>query len=450
MSRPRVTPRAFWQTWRKIGRMTAASRMVIALLAAFGAASAQDLLDPAFAQAPLETWLQERGQSHFQWSLHTSGGELGDLQRLRARVEVTVDGNEVARRQGRGELVFFVQFSDSDHRRYQAHGSIALDQANDAAAKSDFIFVENALIVPGEYRVTVGILDTHTGEHAALERALRIGPLRNDALPEAWRGLPAVEFTEAGDPPDVWFQPHLASRLHLPLDARRETRVELLVNASPSALGPKYRTGQVNNRSMADVLPSLRVLSDLAVTPGTLNLSVFDLTRRQILFAQDHINVNHQPLDWSRLRDALLEANPNKIDVHELADHEQNAQFFVEEVRRRLTSSASPTAIVILSGPMAFPHGADLHPIDLPQRLAGKIFYFRYHPPPLRIAVASSQAYLGRRRGFGQSQSQLAVQEPLDALEPLLKPLEPRVFEIYDPGQFRKALAEMMKEVGRM
>jgi hypothetical protein len=43
-----------------------------------------------------------------------------------------------------------------------------------------------------------------------------------------------------------------------------------------------------------------------------------------------------------------------------------------------------------------------------------------------------------------------AVQEPLDQLEPLLKPLQPRVFDVYDPGQFRKALAEIMKEIGRM
>jgi len=430
--------------------MTAALRIATIALASFSAAYAQDVLDPAFAKAPIESWLTERDSAHFQWSVRTIGGELGHFQRLRTRVEVTVDGNEVARRQGHGELVVFVQFSDGDRRRYQAHGSISLEDANDAAAKSNFIYVQNALAMPGDYRVVVGILDTHSGDHAALERSLHVAPLKNDPLPDSWRGLPAVEFLEGVDPPDVWFQPQLTGRLHLPLETRRDTRLELLVNASPSALGPKYRTGQVNNRSIADVVPSLRVLSDLDLKPGTLNVSMFDLTRRQVLFTQDRINPNHEPLDWPRLRAALMEANPNKIDVHELNDQEQNPQFFVEEVRRRLTGGAAPAALVILSGPMAFPHGADIRPIEFEGRPTGKVFYVRYHPPPLRMAVASSQAYLGRRRGFGQSQTQMEVQEPLDALEPLLKPLAPRVFEVYDAGQFRKALAELMKEIGRM
>jgi hypothetical protein len=424
--------------------------VVVALLAARPAAPAQDVLDPTFAKVSLENWLTDRDQARFQWNVRTSGGELGELQRLRARVEVTVDGNEVAKRRGRGELVLFVQFSDSDHRRYQTHGSIQLDQANDAAAKSDFVFVENALAVPGDYRVIVGILDTHTGEHAALERAVRVGTIKNDPLPECWQDLPAVEFTEAADPPDAWFQPHLTGRLHLPLETRHDTRVEVLLNASPSALGPRYRTGQLSNRSMADLLPSLKVLSDVDLKTGALGVTLFDLTRRQVLFSQDRVSVRDQPLDWPRLRDALLEANPNKIDVHELTDHEQNAQFFVEEVRRRITAVPPPAILIILSGPMSFPHGADMRPIELPGRQSVKVFYVRYHPPPMRMAVASSQVLHGRRRGFEQSQNQLATQEPLDALQPLLKPLDPHVFEVYDPGQFRKALAEMMKEIGRM
>jgi hypothetical protein len=426
------------------------ARIFIAFLATLSASFAQDVLDPVFTKIPFDSWLTDRDQARFQWSARTSGGELGNFQRLRAQVEVTVDGNEVAKRRGHGELVFFVQFSDGDHRRYQSHGSISLDEATDAAAKSDFVFTQNVLAIPGDYRVVVGILDSKTGEHAALERTVHVGPLKNDPLPDSWHGLPAVEFIEGGDPPNVWFQPQLTGRLHLPLETRRETRVEVLVNASPSALGPKYRLGEVNNRSMADVLPGLKILSDVELQPGTLGVSLFDLTRRQVLFTQDRVNPRSQPLDWTRLRPALLEASPNKIDVHELAEREQNAQFFVEEVRRRITAGPAPTALVILSGPMEFSHGADIRPIEVAGRPECKVFYIRYHPPAMRLSVASSQAYHGRRRGLVGSEPAFAVQEPIDAVEPLLKPLQPRVFEVYDPGQFRKVLAELMKEIARM
>ncbi len=262
--------------------------------------------------------------------------------------------------------------------------------------------------------------------------------------------FPQSSLLQTGDAPDVWFQPQLTGRLHLPLETRRETRVQVLVNASPSALGPKYRLGQVNNRSMADLLPSLKVISNLELEPGNLGVSVFDLTRRQVLFAQDRVDPRKEPLDWPRLRPALLDADPNKIDVHELTDREQNAQFFVEQVRRHISSGPAPAALIILSGPMEFAHGADLRPIELKEKHEGKVFYIRYHPPPMRMAVASSQAYLGRRRGISQSPNALIVQEPLDELEPLLKPLQPRVFDVYDAVQFRKALAELMKDIGRM
>jgi hypothetical protein len=424
--------------------------VVTALLAAVAAASAQDMLDPAFAKIPFDQWFTDRDQSRFQWGVRVTGNELARLQRLRAHVEITVDGNELVRRRGHGELAYFVQFTDSDNRRYQSHGSIALEEVTDAAAKSDFVFTQNALAMPGDYRVAVALLDTKTGEHATIERTLRINPLKNDPLPNSWQGLPAVEFTEGGDPPDFWFQPQLTGRLHLPLETRRQTRVQVLVNASPSALGPKYRTGQVNNRSMADILPSLKAISNLELQPGTLGVSVFDLTRRQVLFAQDRVDPRKEPLDWTRLRPALLEADPNKIDVHELTDSEQNAQFFVEQVRRHISAGPDPAAVIILSGPMDFSRGVDMRPIELKEKTEGKVFYIRYHPPPMRMTVAQSQAYQGRHRGLNGGQPVFAVQEPVDALEPLLKPLQPRVFDVYDAVQVRKALSELMKEIARM
>jgi hypothetical protein len=424
-------------------------RVVTAFLAALAAAPAQDMLDPAFAKVPFDRWLTDRDQSRFQWSARVTGGELSGFQRLRARIEITVDGNELVKRRGPGELAYFIQFTDGDHRRYQSHGSMKLEEVTEEAGKSNFVFAQNALATPGDYRVDVALLDTDSGEHATVARTLHLGPLKNDPLPDAWRGLPAVEFTEAGDPPDVWFQPRLTGRLHLPLETRKETRIEVLVNASPSALGPKYRTGQVNNRSIAEILPSLKVISEVELKPGTLGVSVFDLTRREVLFTQDRVDPRNQPLDWPRLRPALQEADPNKIDVHELAERVQNAQFFVEEVRRRVVGAA-PRALIILSGPLEFPRGADLHPIELAEKPEGRVFYIRYHPAPMNVAIASSRAYLGRRRGLGQSEPGFAVQEPLDALEPLLKPLQPRVFEVYDAAQFRKVLAELMKEIARM
>jgi hypothetical protein len=388
----------------------------------------------------------QRNQAPFHWSARVSGVTLANSQRLRTRVEIEVDGNELIKRRGEGELVFFVEFKDSDRRVFRTHQAIALREVTDAAAKSNFVYSQSALVLPGDYRVDFAILDTKTGERAAIERTLRVAPLRGDPLPDSWRGLPPVEFEASADPPDSWFEPYLAGRLHLPVETRHPVRVEVLVNASPSAIGPSFRTGQVNNRSLADVLPALKVISQMELDDGMLNVSVLDLTRRQVLFTQDHVHPQSQPLDWTRLRPALLEADPNKIDVRDLAHRQENAQFFVEEVRRRIVEEC---ALIVLSGPLEFVPGGDLRPIELVERPPGRVFYIRYHPLPVIVNPAPPRA-TRPNRGRGFPQPGIFATEPVDALEPLLKPLQPRLFDVNSAEQFRKALADVMKEIARM
>jgi hypothetical protein len=406
----------------------------------------QSAPDPALRSVPFDRWLAERNQARFQWSARISGPTLANSQRLRVRVEIEVDGNELIKRRGEGELVFFVEFKDSDHRVFQTHQAISLREVTDAAAKSNFVYTQSALVLPDDYRVDFAILDTKTGAHAAIERALHVAQLRSDPLPDSWRALPAVEFTAPADPPDAWFEPYLAGRLLLPLETRRPVRVEVLVNASPSAIGPRFRTGEVNSRSLAYLLPALKVISQVELRDGMLNVSALDLTRRQVLFTQDHVNPQSQPLDWTRLRPALLAADPNKIDVRDLAHRQQNAQFFVEEVRRR---SAAECALIVLSGPMEFASGDDLRPIEMAEKPPGRVFYIRYHPLPVIVNAAPPRP-TRPNRGRGFPQPGIFVPEPADALEPLLKPLQPRLFDVNSAEQFRKALADLMKEIARM
>ncbi len=398
--------------------------------------------DPVFSTIPFDKWLTEQSQAHFQWSLKLNGGRLTNLQRQGATVEVSVDGNELANRRGRGELAIFIQFSDSDHRVYQTHGAIQLKDATEAASKSDFIFNQTAVVAPGDYRVDVAMFDTNTKEHATLTRTLHILPLKNDPLPDSMRGLPLVEFTPSGDPPDVWYQPELTGKLHLPLEMRRPLRVEVLANASPSSIGPRFRTGELNSRILAEILPGLKVISQIELSQGDMNVSMIDITRRQVLFRQPQVH----SLDWPKLRPALLQADPNKIDVRELSESHANPQFFVQEVRRRIQTEA---ALIILSGPIAFAGSDDRRPLELEDKPLGRVFYIRYHPSPARRNI---EEFPERRRrgGLSQSPSALLAQEPPDSLANLLKALQPHIYDVYTPDQFRRALAEVMKEISRM
>ena len=427
--------------------------VVLALCAAFAENPPYNSgSDPAFGKIPFDRWLTERDQGHFQWTARVSGAELANSQRLRVRIEIQVDGNELVRRRSQGQLVFFTQFSDNDHHRFQNHGAIELKDVTDAAGKSNFTYTPTALVVPGDYRVDIAILDTGNEEHATMQRTLHVAPLKSDPLPGSWQDLPAVEFTESGDPPDVWFQPHLTGRLHLPLETRRPVQVEVLLNASPSATGPTpFREGHTNNRNLVDLLPALKVVSQMDLSQGRLNVSLLDLTQRKVLFTQDGTDPRKQPLDWPRLQPALLTADPNKIDVHALEDSRQNAQFFLEQVQRRMMADDPARALIVLSAPMQFTSGEDVHPVQIPEGTRARIFYIRYHALPVRAPLVSPFEGRGNRR-FGYPPQQRAISHPEspDQLEPLLKPLQPRVFDVYDPEQFRKALADVMKELARL
>jgi hypothetical protein len=416
------------------------------ILVLFALTASAQSPDPAFATIPFDHWLTEPDQAHFQWKAKVSGGHLTNLQRLGATVDVEVDGNELANRRGRGQLAVFVQFSDTDHRIFQSHGAIELKDATEEAAKSNIIYTQTAVVVPGDYRVDIAMLDTHTGEHATLTRTLHVLALKNDPLPDSLRGLPMVEFTPPGDPPDNWFQPELTGVLHLPLQMRRPLRIEVLANASPSSIGPRFRAGQLNSRILADLLPGLKVLSQIEMSQGDMNVSLVDLTRRQVLFTQPQVNPKTRPLDWPKLRPALLEADPNKIDVRELSDSHRNPQFFIEEVRRRIKTEA---ALIVLSGPIAFAGSDDRRPLELEDKPLAKIFYIRFHPLPARRSVEEGPMRIRRRAG-DMPPAALLTQEPPDSLAGLLKALQPHIYDVYSPDQFRRALAEVMKEISRM
>lgn len=412
--------------------------------------------DPAFAGAPFEKWLAEGDRGAFHWSAHVTAGELTNHQRLRARLELQVDGSDVAARRGNGYLVMLVEFEDADHRVYRTHGSLDLAQVTEAAAKSNLLYVQDAFVRPGEYRVSVVMFDAKTGEHSALQRKARANPLHNDPFPQSWDSLPAVEFTGGADAPDEWYLPRVTGRLKLPLETRRPVRVEVVVNASPTAFGPgATRTGQVNNRGLADLLPAMKVLSQVAVRNGALHVSLLDLTRQSIVFDQN----GPGDLDWPQLRASLVQADPNKIDARSLARRSGNAQFFVDQMRQRMnlagdaaSTASEPVRIgIVLSPPMAFDSGEDRHPIEAAPG-SGKLFYFRFHAVPPQ---ALQQPYVdpfrgGRRNAPLQPVPRPLFQEPLDALENLVKPLQPRLFDIYTPEQFRKALSAVLEDVSRL
>jgi hypothetical protein len=403
-------------------------------------------LDPAFKTIPFDSWIDQGDQAHIRWTARVLPVELSNHQRLQAKIDIQVDGNELARRRGKGHMVVLVQFSDSENRVYQTHQAMDLQLVKDDIGKSNVSYMPAAFVTPGDYRISLAIFATATGEHSAMRLPLHVNPLKNDPLAGASRDLPPVEILPAAQSPDDLFLPNITGRLNLPLETRRPVRVEILVNASPISAGEPLRTEQINNRSLTSLIPALKVISETNVRNGTLNVALLDLTTQHVIFQQDAVH----KLDWPKLGPALTEAGPNKIDIHALENRRQNAQFFVAQVRRRIESDPLPI-LIILSGPMAFASGEDLHPIELAGKPNAEVFYIRYHSLPERVPINpfEQEQRRGRRSPVSQA-GRGPMTEPDDSLERTLKPLQPHLFDVYTPAEFRKALANMLDEISRL
>lgn len=427
--------------------------VAVCLFGGYGAILAQSgALDPAFKTIPFDSWIDQGDQAHIRWTARVLPVELSNHQRLQAKIDIQVDGNELARRRGKGHMVVLVQFSDSENRVYETHEAIDLQLVKDDIGKSNVSYMPAAFVTPGDYRISLAIFATATGEHSAMRIPLHVNPLKNDPLAGASRDLPPVEILPAAQSPDDLFLPNITGRLNLPLATRRPVRVEILVNASPISAGEPLRTEQINNRSLTSLIPALKVISETNVRNGTLNVALLDLTTQHVIYQQDAV---HQ-LDWQKLGPALTEAGPNKIDIHALENRRKNAQFFVSQVSRRLEGGAQDRKeplpiLIVLSGPMAFASGEDLHPIELAGKPDAEVFYIRYHSLPERAPINPFEQEQRRgRRGPMSQPGRGPMTEPDDSLARTLKPLQPRLFDVYTPAEFRKALANMLDQISSL
>lgn len=431
---------------------------LVCALAAFGQ---KGLPDPVFDRIPFEQWLKGGEDTRIRWSAEVLPSRLSVNQRLSAVLTVRVEGSEFVKRSGPGQMVVFMEIRDHDDHVFRTHRALHFEELKNPGSLATVNFEQYAFVVPGDYQVAAAVFDTGSNEHALKRIKLHVPDVPHDPLPDAWRNLPEVEFVTLSEPPDSWYLPEISSRLKLPVPNERPVRVEVVVNESPTEA--TRRAGRTTRRNMGNLIPALKVLSQMEIKNGSINVTLLDLERRKVSFNQEQAG----KLDWTRLRAALLNNDPNQIDVHALENHEQNAQFFVSEIRKRLESTeangdvplgltADPVCVlIVLSGPMAFPKGQDLRPIEATPEPGTRVFYIRYNPP-LLVGRGGSPIYGPQARGriappppnVAYGARGAAATE--DSLARTLKPLAPRTFDVTTPMEFRSALAAIISEISRV
>jgi len=395
--------------------------------------------DPIFAGIPFERWLEDAEPPQIPWKVDVTAHDLSRHQRLRASVRIQVDGKELVKRRGKSQLLMLVQFNDAAGQAYQIHNQFELNEVQDELRNADIVYTQEAWVVPGEYRVSLALLDSATGEHSATRRTLRVPGLGKDPLPKMWRDLPPVEFLTTEDAADRWFLPSVAGRLNLPVATRRPVHVTLLANLSLSEL--TVNTPAAYSLNMSSLIPALKVLSQVQIQNGSLDLALLDVSRRRITFEQKDV----RDVDWPELRKSLKDADPNKIDVESLKNRKSNLEFLATEISRRIEASPrpeQPQVFIVLSGPMAFEESERTRPVHPGRQSNSRVYYLRLNPwfglgPRVRRGAPGMIPRAPSRWAF-------------DSLEGTLEAFKPRVFDVTTPIDFRKALATLLEEISRL
>jgi hypothetical protein len=234
--------------------------------------------------------------------------------------------------------------------------------------------------------------------------------------------MPLVEFPEPGDAGanDVGF---VRSQLYLPVHNKRPLQVELISMLSP----PEQWTGRtrVMRAHNDSTLGALAALSQMDLAEGTVSITGLDLVRRQVMFEQHDV----QNVDWLSLIGAMKKAQSPNISTDALQGAKNNGAFFRETLNDRLVGDSTardPNAmrvIVVVTSSRLFESGSDLRPIQIEGDCNCRVYYLRFR---------------------------LNLNDVFDQLERFIKPLHPRVFNLLSARDLRRAIAEIVEDLGKL
>lgn len=359
------------------------------------------------------------------------------------RVVTRIDGRELEKRRGEGEFFAMLQITDPAGVVWQNHTPIDLAALHSSVQDQEFFITHYAFVQPGDYVLTIAVCDSKTLEHSVLIRKVHVEPVKDDPLPHAFEGLPAVEYVPPTEgAPDVWYLPSIEGKLKLRLAPRHKVEVQVLVNTTPT----ERSLGSVAalRRNMSLVIPAMKVISGVEIPNGTMSVALLDLEKHAAPFEQKI----DEPLDWYRMGRVFAGTVPGIVDAKTLANEWKIRSFFMEELERRLGAPLADDTVrvvIVLSGP-AFFEDPNRVVYEIPAHdPARQLYYVRLRTLPVRYPPRNRPGM----RPVPQRPTIVNVPMGNDDLEKIALALNGKVFDATSTEQFRRILATIIEQVSR-
>ena len=401
-----------------------------ALLSTARTFAGDQMTESELAQIPIQQLFAGEDRTALQWDVRAADLGLTYFQRLGGAVVVRVPAKQLFARLGAGWLIVVVHVTDAAGHMYAMHITHDLTKWKLPTDADQVAFRFDAFVLPGDYTVAVMLYDSATKESNLKHLKLRVAAAGDHPLPDEWNGLPAIEFWPGDSPYSA------NSRLNLILKNQRPARIEIILNTSLTLPVGQFRAIYLVN--LDRLLPQSDVLGQMRAGNALPDVTVLDLAKQQVLLDSDTVNT----LDWSQVRSNLSSSATDTVSVNELRAQKDEARFFVDQVERRISPEASANSssdqnvrvLIVLSGPMAFSTTQDMsHALPCANGEC-KAYYIRSHvlPPLDHHDIAN---YYGV---WGDWET--------DELERTLASLNPRVFDVYSPEDFQKAIATIISD----
>ena len=369
---------------------------------------------------PISDWLNSGDHSEIPWTFNVREAYLRVDQRLEVPYLARISGKEL-NRSGKNHELFLVSRVSSLDGEWLNEANVVRHTVEDQVPNNVQAEFRMRLVVqPGEYLLWAVLYDRKTDKHNVAKRRIKVAELRGDPLPDLYRRMPLVEFPSFGDS-NSEAGSFVSSELYLPVRNKRPLQVELISMLSP----PEQWTGRarVMRAHNDDTLGALAALSQIDLSEGSLSIAGLDLMRRQVMFEQR----DFQHVEWASLMDAMKKAQSPDISATALQGSKNNGAFFREFLNQRL--SEDPTladgmrVVIVVTSPQLFESGSDLRPLQIEGDCNCRVYYLRFR---------------------------LNMNDVFDQLEKLMKPLRPRIFNLITARDLRKAIAEIVQDLGKL
>ena len=381
--------------------------------------SAEDHLALDLHSIPISDWLNAGEHSEIPWTFSVREPYLRIDQRLEVRYVARISGKDL-NRVGNSHELFLVNRISSPEGEWLNEPNIIRHTAEDKLPNNvQAEFQMSVVAQPGDYILWAVLYDRKTGMHNVAKRRLRVAELRSDPLPDLYRRMPLVEFpnVDESSPDGAGF---VNSQLYLPVHNKRPLQVELISMLSP----PEQWTGRarVVRAHNDDTLGALAALSQMDLTEGSLSIAGLDLMRRRVMFEQR----DFQRVEWASLVHAMKQAQSPDISAEALQGSKNNGAFFREFLNQRLSADSTVgegmRVLIVVTSPQVFESGSDLRPLQIEGDCNCRVYYLRFR---------------------------LNVNDVFDQLERFIKPLRPRIFNLISARDLRKAIAEIVQDLGK-